>query len=367
MRIGIVTFWWTQDNYGQVLQCYALQHFLRTLGHEPFLIKVRPNEYAVAIERKKIRRYLSIFNLPKVWSYVNKGIKFRLNNKLNAKHSRGFDSFRENYLMMTDQIYGYEDLLSRPPQADIYITGSDQVWCSPSPVYYLAFGTSEVKRVSYAASFGKEELTDNYIKSVAGWLKQFDCVTVREKSAIHLCEQMGRNDALCVPDPTFLLNEKDYLPLLSQEKNDGEKYLLLYLIGNKIDVKVQEVFAFAQKMGLKVVYIASQGRIDGYSKTYPSVEGWLSLMKNAEYVVTNSFHGSVFSVIFRKQFLTLPLTGEDKRMNTRIETLYSEFNLPNRIFQGDWNLLSDRICYDGLDAQLQKKKEYVGTIFNSFG
>lgn len=128
--------------------------------------------------------------------------------------------------------------------------------------------------------------------------------------------ELGRSDASLVPDPTLLLSVHDYSSIAAPCLY-SQDYLLLYLLGNEIDFDVAEVYAWARSRHIEVKYVASQGRQDAYDKIYPNVDEWLSLIRNARYVVTNSFHGMVFSIIFNKPFVVIPLAGSFTRMNDR--------------------------------------------------
>lgn len=358
MKIGIVTFWWTEDNYGQVLQCYALQCLLRKMGHDPFLIKTYPDEYKVdRNKRYYINTFLSILNPKKIFIYIKRKLQKRKKGSKQFFVDRKFDEFRDRYISSTPNVYHYSDLMQNPPIADVYITGSDQVWCHPSPIYYLNWGDKKVKRVSYAASFGFTKASLSYINTVKPWLKMFDIVSVREESGIEICGKAGRKNAICVPDPTLMLEKLDYVNLLVENRNNEENILLLYLLGNEIDFEVQDIYDFAARYSLKVKFVASQGRFDSYQKEYPTIENWLSLINDAKYIVTNSFHGTVFSIIFEKKFLVIPLSGKDSRMNTRIDTLLNKYDLQERKFIDDLDVLLNDIDFSGVKKKIAKERE----------
>lgn len=363
MKIGIVTFWWTDDNYGQILQCYALQYFLKSIGHEPFLIKTYPNDYGIYKgKRYLLMKFLKYMKIDHIFNIIkNKSIDKQVVGV--DSNNRNFECFRNKYIVSTSHIYKYHDLLEKPPIADMYITGSDQVWCLPSPVYFLNWGESRIKRYSYAASFGFENSSSHYLAKITPWLKKFDYISVRESSGIKICKQAGRNDAKCVPDPTLLLSKDVYLNLIDDKDIEKCSYILLYLLGNKINFNIEEVYTFAKENSLKVVYVASQGRFDNYLKEYPTVERWLSLVNGAKYVITNSFHGTVFSILFKRNFMVIPLSGKDSRMNTRIENLLSNYDLMDRIYKGDLNEMFHPVSFLKYESKITNERENVALSF----
>ena len=152
MKIGIVTFWSSKDNYGQLLQLFALQTFLKELGHEPFLIR-----YAFWKDNSIPKLFKEYFLLPwRIPRAIKNKIAERKVHKSNIVHERKFVEFLSENILYTEQIYSTKELINNPPIADCYITGSDQVWgaLTPNPVFFLQFGAKEIKRISFAASFG---------------------------------------------------------------------------------------------------------------------------------------------------------------------------------------------------------------------
>lgn len=364
MKIGILTLWNAEDNYGQILQCYALQAFLRQQGHDAFLICYQPpkNQLYTRILSQPLKLIKAIINP----AFLIESLKYRKRIKqtkiVNAKHPRYFNKFRDKYIKST-HIYTQKQLFVNPPNADMYICGSDQVWNGMDPIFYLNFGKPEIKRMSYAASFGKIKLNKKEVQIIMPWIRKIDVITVRENSAINICHILGRKDAICVPDPTLLLSKEVYNKLINQPAINGEKYILLYLLGNQMDFKLSELYQYASTKGLQVKYIASQGRIDTYTKEYPTVEGWLNLIKNASYIVTNSFHGSVFSILFNKKFLVIPLSGGYTGMNTRITSLLQKYHLMEHLYSGKINAIESEISYNKINEIISKEQQEMISLF----
>ena len=331
MRIGILTFCNSRDNYGQVLQCFALQEFLRKAGHEPFLIRYREDRTSGAAggERKSVLRYLKHFGT--YYHLFQQRRKEAAYYREEAKHDRNFRSFIEEHIAASPIIYDRRTITERPPEADAYICGSDQIWGGDA-AYYLDFVPKGKKKIAYAPSFGGvSNFTPTYREQVRTCLEDFAFIGMREESGVQTCRDIGRSDAIKVCDPTLLLSKEDYFRLLPPKNNSEKPYILLYLLGAPTNLNIKDLYKKAAQRGLDVKYVAAQGQYDAFPKTYPSITSWLRLIRDAEMVITNSFHGTVFSLICSRPFMTVPLTRSYQRMNTRITDFLTDTGFINRI------------------------------------
>lgn len=354
MKIGIMTFWRSNDNYGQLLQCYALQQYLREQGHDPFLIRYdsRPDFLPCPVWRKVIKAFNPI--------KLSRAIRYKLIRKIHKiqfiseeqNNQRQFDSFRKKYIHQSEKIYlSYLELKENPPKADCYIVGSDQVWnfyesllnrCKNQlHAYFLDFGLSSTKRISYSASWGKKKISKKFIKEIAPLLKRFDYVSVREESGLDICKKCGILNAEFRCDPTFLLSTSHYRELYQTEEGiiNTSKYVFIYRLSNPCDFDMKAIKRWAKERNLEIVYVTANGLHDEYEKLYPTIPQWLSLIDHAEYVITNSFHCCAFSLIFGKRFGVVPLFQPFKEMNTRIETLFNFFHIESRWFTGNFDIV----------------------------
>lgn len=347
MKIGIMTFWWSNDNYGQLLQCYALQKYLRDAGHDAYLIRYDNRQDS------RVPLYIKLLwgvNPRKLIRYVEKIIKRK--NIAQENDRRQFEEFREKYLAKSERIYtSYRELKNNPPEADVYIVGSDQVWnfslLSKARVntiihaYMLDFGNKSIKRMSYAASWSMDSLSSKLIAEIRPLLQRFSYVSVREEQGLELCRQCGYEDAELVCDPTLLLEAEEYRDLYRSEgvQPPQYKYLLLYMLSNQCDFDIQKVYDFAKQRGLQVVYVTGNGVLDKREKRFATIPEWLSLVDNAEYVVTNSFHCCVFSSLFDTKFGVVRLKGKFAGMNTRLESLFKQLELEPRWVGDDFAVL----------------------------
>lgn len=342
MKIGILTFWNSNDNYGQQLQLYALQKFLRDNGHDVYLI--RYNSQNDILGDNLVGKIKKIFNPKLVIRHLVYLRKKKISQKEEIENTRDFVNFRASNVNQSEIIYNsYNELKENPPAADLYIVGSDQVWnFNNLPLYrvkncihafFLDFGDRKIKKISFAASWGVKTLPQDYIKEITPLIQKFNYVTVRETSGLELCKMCGYKTPITMIDPTILVNKSDYRLLYEKENLPllKEKFLLIYRLNNDSCFQMDKILSFAKTKNLKIVYITGNGLIDKYEKTFATIPEWIWYIDNADYVITNSFHCCVFSILFHKQFVAIPIRGRNKDMNTRLDSLFELFKMKNRV------------------------------------
>jgi hypothetical protein len=337
MKIGIMTFWWSQDNYGQILQCYALQKYLRDAGHDAYLIRYEPRNDHV---KTPIWRKIKAFNPVKLYKFFLKKRKKFITMYEHKNNPREFEKFRAINIKQSERTYySYNELVENPPEADMYIVGSDQVWNTSISInkainvikaYLLDFGSISIKRVAYAASFGKEQFDNTSIKIFAPLLKKFDYISVREKSGLDICKQCGIEYAEWVSDPTMMLNIDIYRNLYKNEmiRKSAKPYCLLYLLGNDYIFPIQTIYDWAKEKNIEVIYVTGNSRRDKSEKMYATIPEWIYLLEYAEYVISNSYHCSIFSLLFKKYFGVI--LRRNIGMNTRFDSLFELFHMEKR-------------------------------------
>lgn len=368
MKIAILTFWSSNDNYGQLLQCYALQKYLKDLGHEVFTIRYHRKN---ALNNSKLFFKKILRNLNPVY-LIKKCIRKNNLKKIyyeEQKFNRQFDLFRQRYITFSKDYYFCKDLKNNPPDADIYIVGSDQVWNEDLikfstgnyyPAYFLDFGSKNIKRLAYAVSFGKENLSASYSKYLHDALKKFDYISVREQNGIKLCNQLGISDVEFVCDPTLLVSADSYRKIYNENRIEKreKRFLLLYILNNTFKFDLSKVYNFATSKKLEVVFVSGNGLVNIENRTFPTIPEWLWLIDNAEYIITNSYHCSIFSTIFHKQFGIIPLTGKQIGMNQRFYTLFQFLGTGERfIYENDFSIL---------DKTYNKNEVIISNRFLSF-
>lgn len=350
MKIGILTYWSSSDNYGQVLQCYALQRYLINQGHDAFLIKYNPSNETIPIWRKLINN-LSFQKIVYKFSSQRRKDKQNFileqhlrdfNQKLNVK--RQFDEFRHEYIHSTDIVYSsIDELRNSPPEADAYICGSDQVWNNSlllrnAAAWYLSFGKENVKRFSYAASIGRY-LQKEEMPTFRKYLAKFDAISVREDSARELCVQAGFPQTQVTLDPTLMLPIENFRRL---EHCNGfqEHYMFLYVlnVSTQEEIYWKEIQAYLQttNLALKIVcssgYMQARELLESHHNIQATIPEWLGYIDDAQCVMTTSFHGVVFCIKMHKPFLAIMLTNKYAKGNDRIISLLHQLDLSSRIY-----------------------------------
>lgn len=348
MKIGIITLP-LHTNYGGILQAYALQTVLERMGHEVEILE-EPHEYKRASLKRYIRRVLKkCIGKRSIINYEG------FMRKWQPRVAIDIDEFINTYIHR--RIVKYNTL--REGEYDAFVVGSDQVW-RPSYNQHLeqAFlnfteNWKNVKRIAYAVSFGVDnwELTKKQTEECKRLVQKFDFVSVREYTAVNLCKEHLGIEATHVLDPTLLLSADDYQKLIDGLKISDSPYVFSYLL-DESEEKIDILEDISKRLNLPVRKIKLEKDISKIpmsklkSLTYPSIQEWLASFAQADFVVTDSFHGTVFSIIFNKPFVVLPNKG---RGVARFESLLKDISLENRIFS-DF-LISD-ILYEEFPFQI---------------
>lgn len=332
MRIGILTLP-LHTNFGGILQAYALQTVLERLGHD-VIVFGKPKElkiplwkmlllYSIRIFKKYIlgKRYVRIFHE----KWINK------NHSIISQHTQHFIDEYIHYITPVD----FYSLNSN--RYDAIIVGSDQIW---RPKYYpiienayLEFAVDwKIKRIAYAASFGTSEweYTPGQTKKCKKLVQKFDAVSVRELSAVNLCKKHLNVNALHVLDPTMLLDKQDYIRIFETAQTPKSPGNLLVYILNETPEINELVKNVAKERGLIsfIVNAIAKNNVSLEEQIQPPVEKWLRGFYDADFVVTDSFHACVFSIIFGKPFIAYC----NKNMSlSRFESLLALFSLEDRL------------------------------------
>lgn len=295
MKVAISTLHAQHNNFGTVLQSVALKTYLESKGYDVRTVDYSPwvYKYGITDWRSFVKRWA--VNLMFAPHFIIRQSRFRrFIKEYNAVTSKRYFSFRE--------------LVKDPPQADIYIAGSDQIWnprfpCGRDDTFYLKYVDSPNK-MSYASSTGTADLTSEDYEMLLGKISEFRFVSVRELEAKNRLRQLGRQDVVHVCDPVALLTKEQYREM-SRTVVKGP-YILVYAI-NRDPVLAQVVNTLSTATQLQVVAIggfSKKCRSDVFFRSCGPRE-FLGLMNHATYVVTSSFHGVMFSLIFEKQFFVV--------------------------------------------------------------
>lgn len=344
MKIGIYTQP-LSHNYGGILQNFALHYVLKKMGHTPITINHGQNNYWSNL-KCLIHNLLCLFTKQPYWNVLS----IKDLNKLKAP----FKPFINEYIQITKPIVKCSSNIVKQQKFELIIVGSDQVW---RPCYndifssYLSFAKkNNIPKIAYAASFGVDnwEYTPEQTKVCAELIKQFKAVSVRESSGIDLCKKYLNVDAVNVLDPTLLLDKSDY-SLLCKDIPKAEKgYLLVYIL-DEDKSKEAYVNEFASKNNLSVKQIHAENKVSLL------IEEWLALFRDATIVVTDSFHGTVFSILFQKEFISLINKG---RGASRFESLLKKIHLSDRLVADNRTIPSMQIDWRNVNELLgQYRKE----------
>lgn len=318
------------SNYGGILQAWSLKVFLENCGHKCIILdyRVRPSF---------VKRIL-IYLLNSFFYARNKNLK---------KRTLLLDEFIQKNIKRTKKIYSVQ-ALNRMIEAhgiDAIIVGSDQVWRRSFTIsrgigtYFLSFIAPDksILKVAYAASFAKSEweYTCDETVLIRNWINEFNAVSVREESAVHLCKDQLSMEAEHTLDPTLLLDPVSFSSLISENPIDSN-YVFIYWLGKESDLNEEmKKYNFTNR---KLLVVSHK------TKTILSMEQWLSAIKFADTVLTDSFHGCVFSIVFKKHFI---ICRNDDGGNDRLISLFNTLGLEEKLktpdSNEDYTMIEDRI------------------------
>lgn len=344
MNVGIVTQP-LRNNYGGILQNYALQQVLIKNGHQAFTIDW---QFKRIPRWKIIASYVKVFVLNSFLGHKAKFPYYQPNKEETEIISQNNSRFVKCFISCTKRCWSTEDMTNCINDYDLkaLITGSDQVW---RPMYngkflydmFFRFAKGKnVKRIAYAASFGTDrwEFTQKDTEECKQLVEEFDLITVREKSGVDLCELYLQAKAYPVLDPTLLLDKEEYSRLLDGKALTNHKNGLFYYILDDTPSKMSYINKAARKLGLTPYSCMPMYTAETITKKlikediqnciYPSVIDWLKAFEDAEAVVCDSFHGCVFSIIFNKPFW---LIANTERGLARFSSLLELFGLEDRL------------------------------------
>lgn len=331
MKIGILTFH-EADSYGAVLQAYALQETLTGLGADSEFVQIRtatttqappsPSTPAAALFARRIQ-------------------------EAGKKREQLFEEFRDQYMHLSKP---YQPTDAIDCDYDCFIAGSDQIWNFRIPGadarYFLPFATPE-KRYSYAASFGADALPEKAKSWVAEQLSKFSGISVREESGRQIVSELiGSNAEVCL-DPTLLPDRNTWEALTSNEAS--ENYVLLFMLKyDEVLVQKAKEEASKRELPLRIITAAFMPQVGMEAWNSTGVIHWLSAIRHADCVFTNSFHGMVFSLIFGRDFHIEKLGGELSTRNGRLEELLADLELNeslNGVVSPDYDKVWQRLTY----------------------
>lgn len=371
MKIAILTYP-VHSNFGFLMQAYALQKFLIYMGHEPYTFNIEPTRPRLLNRIKQTIKDII---------YTAKGVEgycaFRYWPTTEQQYYMDTNTWKfvKENIQLTDVVKKITDLYHTDvSKYDAFIVGSDQVWryayLDNITSYFFDFIPNDKPRMSYAASFGISHLDYKQRDKEAckQLIRKFDVVTVREYEGVDICRNEFGVEATKVIDPTFLLSKDDYSALAAKgnlPKTDNP-FLFAYILdwnGEKRSI----IEKLAYERGLEIINLLPQKfHLVGPSKieelVYPSVYDILRAFRDADYVVTDSFHGTAFSIILNKQF---SIFLNKNRGNSRLTSILQTFGLEDRVISG-CNVHLPFCQYDNINLIINEQRTKSVDILNNF-
>ena len=363
MRIKIMTCHHVY-NYGATLQAFALQNYLEKFGNRVGIIDYRllnhrryelfkTNFHGRAGKFVRLCPLLNYIIAP----YRNRNMMKTWGRKM------AFDNFDKNFLHIEGITYHtYDEIKNNPPSADMFIAGSDQIWNPNLPNgkdfgYYLKFGDEKIKRISYAASFGVNQVSPEQEALIKEMLSKFQLISVREKSGVGILSKIGINAVQCV-DPVFLLSKSEWIEKLKLKDMHETNYIMLYDFTHDDERIKTFALMLAKRKNLKIISIN-----DFCNAPYADIQinnagpkEFLQYMMNAEYVVANSFHATAFSLLFHKRFATFPLISQPN--SARMIDLLDSVHLSGHFQPLDISEIDDFIDWNSIDDLIEQNAKY---------
>lgn len=368
------------ENYGNSLQNYAVQETVRELGLDAETI-VNTTAFGRALPQaqkvnkltfKYVRMYLRNklnynYNIKNSGKGILKTLLFCNKNKeqLNAVKNlrkKGFEEFRQKYINWAENNIDINKLwmAEQTEKYDFFVSGSDQVWNptypSTSSINFLQFAP-EYKRVTFSPSFGINEIPDVLRDDYSKWLKEIPHLSVREERGREIIKELCGRDAKVLCDPTMCLSKEKWLSVAQKPEFDTSfPYILTYFLGDRTKEYDRYIEKIAKEHGLKIINLYDVLDLEHYAT---SPQELIYLINNAKLVCTDSFHGTVFSIIMKTDFVTFPRVESGKSMHSRIDTLLSSFNLRDRNYDALSQEKLFRTDFSASDNLLQQKKDEV--------
>lgn len=361
-------------NYGSLLQAFALQHYLENKGYEVENISI--DKIKKDLDKRKISYFikeakdLSII-LNKA-GRIKKMILRKVDKSYNlvlAKREKRVSSFRNSRITISKPM-DWKELSEFCGTRDAVLVGSDQLWLPSNIVadyYTLSFVPDSVNKVAFSTSFGVSDLSDKFASKAKTFLKRFDAISVREKTGKRIIDRLGL-DSTVVCDPTMLLTKEQWREAIPEKDIIGEEYIFCYFLGTKPEHR-DLAKRLKERTGLKVValihceqYVRNDGDYADITPYDIGPEEFVNLIRNAKYILTDSFHGTVFSIIHNKNFFTFIRHSDEETLstNSRIYDMADTLGIRDRVKRGNEDvesLMKENIDYNAINEKVAELRE----------
>lgn len=354
-RVAIVT-WTRWRNYGTILQSYALQKVIERLGYDTYVL---PDKNIIP------EYYIENHKKPTLYERISS----RLNSMLYKPAPSLYDlydkeltdkceNFRRQNIKYWDERFDNTDLSKIESCFDAFICGSDQIWTSSDDLfsgYYFLDFVKQKPKISYAPSISKRNYSQSKLSKMSDWLEDFSAVSVREQLGKEVLSGIYKKDISICLDPTLLLTGDEWVNFLKL-KYEPSNYVFCYFLGKQEWYK-QESIAFCERKGLKLVYppIVEEDFPIGTAECQPDPKEFLYLILNARYILTDSYHAMIFSLLFHKDFFVFSrfMPGDPSSENSRVEELSSQLGLQDRYIKEQGNIF---LSHPVIDFQFAEAK-----------
>lgn len=376
MKVGVCIKYYHR-NYGGMLQSFATIKYFEKLGLDCEIIRYQ-KKYNVFEKIKFIPRLLNNILLNDKIEELKKQVGLKMHpdvRKNELIRKKAFNSFCEaNFTNFSPVYVGYKELSRKSTNYDAIITGSDQLWSPaglPTNFYNLKFVDDSVRKISYASSFGVSYIPWYQKRRTADFLRRIDSISMREIQGAELVKHLIGKEVISIIDPVFNFSCDEWIELIPVEKKYEEKYVFAYFLGSESRYR-DEVIRYAKEYNYKIVtlkhldqYVPADKEFGDYSPYDVSPSDFLNLIRGAERVFTDSFHGACFSIINQKKFMIFNRysDGSKHSKNSRIETLCRKLGLGDRRYDGCIFDVDNNIDYiqvlDKIENMRKQSEHYI--------
>lgn len=366
---GVIVSDLNHTNYGSALQAYATMKVIQNLGYDLTFIKYTKRRSKAETIRDGIK-YLICGG----WKRIKREFKTKLILKMKPEYARNLQIRKNatNYFKIKEfvpffkEYIGYKALCAGSKEYDVCFVGSDQTWLPLgfySNYWNLNFVDDKVPKFSYASSYGVSDIPYIQRTGTKRYLERIDMISVREAKGKQIVESYSNKKAMIVSDPTMLLTSVQWMEFASQsEKKIEEHYIFCYFLGPRRDIREQAI-KLAKDTGCKIVinphmeeYRKADENIGDYIFYDLTPNDFVNLLSHADYVCTDSFHGTVFSILTHRKFMTF-YREFGQSTNSRIDNVLNVLELKDRLFNGEINDIKNDINYDSVEKRIKNYRE----------
>lgn len=360
------------NNYGSMLQIVATQKAIEDCGcaYE----HIRYNKKTLSFLLKNLNRILNPYFIRGKLMVLQKRKGMAADHEVkkgNEVRLKKFAEYREMYIKPYSPVYkGYSKLVGASANYVAVMVGSDQLWTPAglqSKFYNLLFVPDDKRKIALATSFGVTEVPTNQIAQTKKFLNRIDFLSVREISGAEIIKNLTGKNVLVALDPTLLYTGKEWLDIFPYKKQYEERYIFAYFLGTNIKHR-KYVERFAKKKNLKIITCPAMDEYVPYDSIFGNLKAYnvgpvefLNLIRGAEYIFTDSFHGTIFSILNHRKFLTFDRYSDELRIgkNSRIDSLFTLLDLHERHYSFSMSLdeIDKKIDYDSVEKKLKMLRE----------